>query len=242
METCDWRAIKVFSSTGECSNAEDMAYLMSLGGSKPVIEYCGGTEIGGAYLSSTVVEPNYPSLFSTPTMGMDFIIIDEKGLPAKTGEVAIIAPALGLSTQLLNNDHHHLYFENMPKGPKGELLRRHGDAIKQLDNGYYCLLGRVDDAMNLGGIKVSAAEIERALVGIPNVIETAAIGRPGEHGFNQLIIYAVTAQINEKDALLQHMQQKINQTLNPLFKIHDIVLVETLPKTASNKIIRRALR
>ena len=50
MEKLDWSAIDIFSSTGECSNPEDMLYLMSLAGYKPIIEYCGGTEIGGAYL------------------------------------------------------------------------------------------------------------------------------------------------------------------------------------------------
>ena len=66
MEQLNWNAIKVFSSTGECSNPDDMSYLMSLAGNKPVIEYCGGTEIGGAYVSSTVVQENIPALFPHP--------------------------------------------------------------------------------------------------------------------------------------------------------------------------------
>ena len=74
-----------------------MLYLMSLAGYKPVIEYCGGTEIGGAYISSTLSEKNYPSLFTTPTMGLDFILIDETGRPAQEGEVALIPPSMGLS-------------------------------------------------------------------------------------------------------------------------------------------------
>src|SRR3990167_10796220 len=82
METLNWQTIKIFSSTGECSNESDMSYLMKLGGGKPIIEYCGGTEIGGAYLSSTVIQDNYPAQFSTPTMGTQFFILDEKGLPA----------------------------------------------------------------------------------------------------------------------------------------------------------------
>ncbi len=95
MEGLDWHAIKVFSSTGECSNAEDMQYLMSLANNKPIIEYCGGTEIGGAYLSSTVIQHNYPHQFSTTTMGLNFISIDDAGTPADRSEVAILPPSLG---------------------------------------------------------------------------------------------------------------------------------------------------
>ena len=97
MDGLNWSMIKVFTSTGECSNPNDMLYLMSLAGYKPVIEYCGGTEIGGAYLSSTVIENNCPSLFSTPAMGMNLIILNEDGKPATEGEVAIIPPSMGLS-------------------------------------------------------------------------------------------------------------------------------------------------
>ncbi len=243
MEKLDWRCIKLFSSTGECSNAEDMLYLMSLAGYKPIIEYCGGTEIGGAYLTSTLIQKNYPSLFSTPAMGIDISILDERGLETNEGEVAIIPPSMGLSTQLLNADHHQIYYANMPKTKEGFILRRHGDQIKKLKNGYFCILGRVDDTMNLGGIKISAAEIERALVGISDIKECAAIAiSPSGNGPSQLVIYAATDTKLEKNEIRKIMQQRINTHLNPLFKIHDVVFVAELPKTASNKIMRRLLR
>jgi len=243
MENLDWNKIKVFSSTGECSNCEDMLYLMSLANCKPIIEYCGGTEIGGAYLTSTVIEDNYLSAFSTPALGSDFILIDEEGLPSNIGEVALLTPALGLSTELLNADQHQVYFANMPKSPTGKLLRRHGDQVQRLENGYYRVLGRVDDTMNLSGIKISAAEIERAIAGIDDIIESAAIpATPPNNGPTQLIIYAVNQKPLEKENVIQAMQKKINRHLNPLFKIYDLVFVSELPKTASNKIMRRVLK
>ena len=242
MEGLDWSAINVFSSTGECSNENDMSYLMSLAGGKPVIEYCGGTEIGGAYLSSTVVEINKPAQFSTPTMGSHFTILNEMGITADIGEVAIIPPAIGLSTTLLNANHHHVYFEGMPQ-IEGMVLRRHGDQIERLADDYYRILGRVDDTMNLGGIKVSAAEIERALIGIDDVFETAAIALPAANqGPNQLTVFAASNKPLDKPKLLAAMQQRINELLNPLFRIHDVIIVQELPKTASNKIMRRLLR
>jgi acetyl-CoA synthetase len=242
MENLDWTQIKLFTSTGECSNPNDMRYLMSLAGNKPVIEYCGGTEIGGAYVTSTLVEANYPSLFSTPAMGIDFVILDEEGGLATQGEVALIPPSIGLSTELLNGNHAEVYYANMPM-MADKVLRRHGDQIKQFDNGYYCMLGRADDAMNLGGIKTSSAEIERALANFEQIDEVAAIAIPPlQNGPSQLIIYAATKENLDKTTLLKSMQKRLSSELNPLFKIYDVILISALPKTASNKIMRRILR
>ncbi len=243
MEGLDWRALRRFSSTAECSNAEDMLYLMYLAGYKPIIEYCGGTETGGAYISSTMIQPNYPSVFTTPVMGMDFVIIDENGNLAENGEAALIPPSIGLSFELINADHHEVYYANMPTLSDGRTLRRHGDHLLRLHDQHYCILGRVDDTMKLGGIKISSAEIERVLVGVEGIIETAAIAvSPPTNGPSRLIIYAATSQNVDKESIKKTMQIRINQHLNPLFKIYDIVLVRELPKTASNKIMRRILR
>ena len=97
METLDWSHIKLFSSTGECSNIEDMLYLMVLAQYRPIIEYCGGTEIGGAYVTGTVVQPAAPAAFTTSTLGLDFVILDEQGQLSNKGEVALIPPSIGLS-------------------------------------------------------------------------------------------------------------------------------------------------
>lgn len=240
MENLDWHCIKLFSSTGECSNPEDMLYLMSLAGYKPIIEYCGGTETGGGYVTSTLLQKNYPSLFSTAAMGINFAIVDEHGNPTDNGEVALIPPSIGLSVELLNADHHHIYYDGMPK-TNGKILRRHGDQIKQLENRYYEMLGRIDDAMNLGGIKLSAIEIERVLTGLPLINEVAAIAI-SHQGPDKLIIFAVTSANLDKITVMKEMQQRINSQLNPLFKIHDVIFIKELPKTASNKTMRRVLR
>lgn len=242
MEGLNWQHIKCFSSTGECSNPEDMFYLMWLGQYKPVIEYCGGTEIGGAYVSSTMIENNYPSLFTTPVMGIDFTILDEAGQISNLGEVSIIPPSIGLSVKLLNADHEKVYYNGMSL-QNGVPLRRHGDQIYRYPKQLYSILGRVDDTMNLGGIKVSAAEIERVLTDLTPIHETAAISiKPQDNGLSLLVIYAATSSHPDKSEMMKVMQKRINQYLNPLFKIHDIVFVEELPKTASNKIMRRVLR
>jgi acetyl-CoA synthetase len=239
MQGLDWSGIKAFSSTGECSNPGDMLYLMSLAGYKPVIEYCGGTEIGGAYITGTLVQPAAPATFSTPALGLDLVILDEDGQATDKGEAFIIPPSIGLSSELLNKNHHQVYFANTPlfKTP----LRRHGDKIERLPNGYYRALGRVDDTMNLGGIKVSATEIEQVLNRVAGIVETVAIAiSPIAGGPSQLIIYAVVVPEVEKsqEKLKMVLQDAIRQHLNPLFKIYDLVIIDKLPRTASNKVMR----
>jgi len=243
LQGLDWSAIKAFSSTGECSNPEDMLWLMSrAAGYRPVIEYCGGTEIGGGYLTGTLVQPCLPATFTTPALGMNLVILDDSGTTADQGEAFLIPPALGLSTELLNRDHHQVYFAHTPAFTVP--LRRHGDQIERLANGYYRAHGRVDDTMNLGGIKVSAAEIEQILNTVAGIQETAAIAvPPPEGGPDQLVVYAVVApEPRDTAALQKKLQAAIAQRLNPLFKIQAVVILPSLPRTASNKVMRRVLR
>ncbi len=241
----DWSALRCFGSTGEASNADDYLYLMMLAGYRPVIEYCGGTEIGGGYLTGTLVQSASPATFTTAALGSQFVLLDEDGLPASNGEVFLVPPTLGYSQRLANRDHHEVYFAGTPAGPHGELLRRHGDQIERLPGGFFRAHGRTDDTMNLGGIKVSSAEIERVLDGVAGVARTAAVAvSPAGGGPSLLVVYAVTHAGNTagKTALQAEMQRAIKEKLNPLFRIADLVLVDALPVTASNKILRRELR
>jgi acetyl-CoA synthetase len=244
MEGLDWSRIRLFSSTGEASNPSDMAYLMGLAGGRPVIEYCGGTEIGGGYLTGTVVQPAVPGSFTTPALGIDLRILDEEGRRAASGEVFLVAPSIGLSQRLLNADHHEVYYAGTPK-IEGLTLRRHGDHIEQLDGGYFRVVGRVDDAMNLGGIKVAAADIERAVAGVEGVAETAAVAiAPRDGGPGRLVVFAVPVPGHHVDveSWRSAMQERIGTRLNPLFKVHQVVAIDALPRTASAKVMRRRLR
>lgn len=241
----DWSHIKVFSSTGEPSNPGDYLYLMSLANYRPVIEYCGGTEIGGGFVCGTVVQPASPSTFTTPAFGISFYILDDKNQETEIGELFLVPPSIGLSNRLINRDHHEVYFTDTPPAPGGELLRRHGDEKQSLPGGYYRALGRADDTMNLGGIKISSAEIERVVTHVEGVSETAAIAvSPPGGGPSQLVVYAVPKPDAKPDKfeLRMGMQRAISKGLNPLFKVQDVIVVDSLPRTASNKVMRRVLR
>jgi acetyl-CoA synthetase len=246
MNGLDWSAIREFSSSGECSNPSDMLYLMNLAGNRPIIEYCGGTEIGGAYITGTVVQPCTPSTFTTPALGLDFVLLDDDRKPASKGEVFLIGPSIGLSTRLLNRDHDAVYFANTPSGPDGKPLRRHGDELESLPGGRWRVAGRSDDTMNLGGIKVACAEIERVLNRLPGVHETAAVAVPTPGGGpSRLVIFVVAAPDAKSpsvESFKPSFQQAIRTQLNPLFHVESVRLVSALPRTASNKVVRRELR
>lgn len=243
MEQFNWNNIKCFSSTGEVSNPTEMEYLMQLANNKPVIEYCGGTEIGGGYVTGTVVQPNIASAFSTQALGGEFVLFNDNNEVSTKGELFIIPPIMGLSTSLVNGNHFDIYYKNTPKY-KGKLLRRHGDALEQLENGYYKAQGRVDDAINLGGIKVSSVQIESVLNNLDFIKESAAIAaEPKGGGPSLLVVFYVEniSKLNDEEKLIQ-TKKIISKQLNPLFKVSDLVKIEVLPRTASNKVMRRKLR
>ncbi len=264
MKGLNWSSIKVYSSTGESSNPQDYLWLMAKAGYKPVIEYCGGTEIGGGYFTGTVVQPASPATFSTPALGLDLVIIDENERPADKGEVFLIPPSIGLSNSLLNKNHYKTYYEGTPNcdpsllGSLGKpikdqtagigyapILRRHGDEVSHISDTFYRAEGRADDTMNIGGIKTSAVEIERLLDLHTGIKETAAIAVPPKGGGpNMLVIYAVQQEGYdiEASALKKEFQEIIKKQLSPLFKVSEVLTTDQLPRTASNKIMRRILR
>ena len=241
MEGLDWHRIRLLASTAEPSTPEEMLYLMFLAGYRPIIEYCGGTEIGGGYVTGTVVQPCAPSTFTTPALGLDFVILDD-GHPARRGEVFLVPPSIGLSTDLLNYDNDKEYYAGVPKGPHEERLRRHGDQIERLGGGYYRHLGRIDDMININGVKTSSEEV-RSAIGNDLVYDSKpiAVDLDGS-GQHRLVVYAVPrdARLLGSDELRIQLrgefQRSIKANLNPLLAhVEDVVLVSELPQAGPGK-------
>jgi acetyl-CoA synthetase len=238
----DWSTVRVVSSTGEASNASDYAWLTNAAGGVPIIEYCGGTEIGGGYVTSTVLHPSFPSRFTTAALGVDVHLVGDDGIENNVGEVFLSVPSIGFSTTLLNRDHTEVYYDDVPD--IGVPIRRHGDQMERNENGLYRALGRVDDTMNLGGIKVSSAELEDAMGSVAGVSEVAAVAVSAVGGGpEKLVVFVVTERPEIGHELLQtELHAAIRSHINPLFHIADVVAVDALPRTESHKIMRRVLR
>ncbi|XP_057438803.1 probable acyl-activating enzyme 17, peroxisomal isoform X2 [Lotus japonicus] len=248
----DWSSIRCFGSSGEASSVDEYLWLMGRAHYKPVIEYCGGTEIGGGFITGSLLQAQSLAAFSTPAMGCELFILDDDGHPlpdnvAGIGELALGSLMLGASNTLLNADHYDVYFKGMPLW-NGKVLRRHGDILERTVRGYYHAHGRADDTMNLGGIKVSSVEIERVCNGVgSNILETAAIGVPPSGGGPEQLVIAVVLKNSSSTAEDLHklrisFNSALQKSLNPLFKVSQVVSVPSLPRTASNKVMRRVLR
>lgn len=248
----DWSAIRCFASTGEASSVDEYLWLMGRAQYKPIIEYCGGTEIGGGFVSGSLLQPQSLAAFSTPAMGCSLFILGDDGHPIPQnvpgmGELALGPLMFGASSTLLNADHYNVYFKGMPLW-NGKILRRHGDVFERTSRGYYHAHGRADDTMNLGGIKVSSVEIERICNAVDsNVLETAAIGVPPPQGGPEQLVIAVVFKDSDDstvdlDKLRISFNSAVQKKLNPLFRVSHVVPCSSLPRTATNKVMRRVLR
>ncbi|XP_057766900.1 probable acyl-activating enzyme 17, peroxisomal [Salvia miltiorrhiza] len=248
----DWSAIRCYASTGEASNVDEYLWLMSRAQYKPVIEYCGGTEIGGGFVTGSLLQNQSLAAFSTPAMGCSLFILGDDGVPIPQnhtgiGELALGSLMFGASSTLLNADHHSIYFKDMPIW-NGKVLRRHGDLFERTSKGYYRAHGRADDTMNLGGIKVSSVEIERICNAVSSdILETAAIGVPPPGGGPERLVVAIVFKDSDKplsdlSSLAASFNSALQKKLNPLFKVSEIIALSCLPRTATNKVMRRVLR
>ncbi|XP_028082035.1 probable acyl-activating enzyme 17, peroxisomal isoform X1 [Camellia sinensis] len=248
----DWSAIRCFGSAGEASNVDEYLWLMGRAGYKPIIEYCGGTEIGGGFVTGSLLQPQSLAAFSTPAMGCSLFIIGSDRIinppiVPGIGELALGPLMFGDSNTLLNADHYNVYFKGMPVW-NGKVVRRHGDVSDLTSRGYYHAHGRADDTMNLGGIKVSSVEIERICNAVDNnILETAAVGVPPQGGGPERLVIAVVFKDSSESATdLNKLRMAFNSALqnkrNPLFMVSQIVPIPALPRTATNKVMRKVLR
>jgi acetyl-CoA synthetase len=156
--------------------------------------------------------------------------------------VFLVPPSIGLSNDLLNYNHRQEYYDGLPRGPNGELLRRHGDQVERLGGGYYRHHGRIDDMINVNGVKTSSEEI-RNVIADDAVYDAKPIAVDVDgSGQHRLVIYAVPRDPANVDSqklrarLRKDFQKSIKTKLNPLLAhVHDVVLVPELPQAGPGK-------
>ncbi|KAL2930662.1 putative acyl-activating enzyme 18 peroxisomal [Bienertia sinuspersici] len=235
MDGLNWTSVRVFASSGEASNVDDDLWLSSRSYYKPIIECCGGTELAGSYLQSSLLQPLAFGTFNTPTVSTGFVILNDHGNPfpedqACEGEVALFPLMLGATDRLLNADHEEVYFKGMPLY-KGMRLRRHGDIVKRTVGGYYF---------------TSSVEIERVCNQTDdNMLETAAVGAASpEGGPEMLVVFVVMKEKIDADPEKLRIQfsKAIQHSLNPLFKVRLVKILPEFPRTVTGKLLRRVLR
>ncbi len=242
----DLSSLKVLGSVGEPINEEAWHwYHDHVGKNKcPIVDTWWQTETGGIMLSPIAgITPTKPSYATLPLPGVQPVILDEQGNELKgnsvQGNLCIKFPWPGM-IRTLYGDHNRCrqtYFETY----KGMYFT--GDGVKRDEDGYYRILGRVDDVINVSGHRMGTAEVENAINEHPLVIESAVVGYP--HDIKGQGIYAfVIADSSQRSeqSLVNEIRGTVNKIIGPIAKPDKVQIVTGLPKTRSGKIMRRILR
>jgi acetyl-CoA synthetase len=239
----DLSSLRAFTSTGEPWNEAPWQWLFGRVGEgrRPIINYSGGTEIGGGILTCYPVLPIDPISFSGPVVGMDVDVVDEQGNPVvdQVGELVVRNTWPGMTHGFWQDPERYLeaYWSALPD------IWVHGDLAVRNGAGFWFVTGRSDDTLKLAGKRVGPAEIESAMVGHPAVGEAAAIGVPDEVKGQSLVCFAVlvpgaAAGPELEQAVRQLVADRLGRPMAPS-RVH---FVEGLPKTRNGKILRRIIR
>jgi len=239
---CDLSSLRLLGSVGEPINPEAWVwYWKVIGrGNCPVVDTWWQTETGNILITPlpgvTVLKPGSAT---RPFPGIDAEVLDEQGQPAKAGYLVLRKPWPGMLRGIWGDPDRFVkqYWSKYAD------IYFTGDGAKRDKDGYFWLLGRVDDVMNVSGHRVSTMEVESALVDHKQVAEAAVIGK--NHDIKGQAIAAfvtVKAGINGSKALQDELKQHVAKKIGALARPDDIIFSAELPKTRSGKIMRRLLR
>jgi acetyl-CoA synthetase len=227
---------------GEPINPEAWVWYWKVigGGRCPVVDTWWQTETGHIMITPlpgmTTLKPGSAT---RPFPGIDAEVVNDKGDPAKAGYLVIKQPWPGMLRGIYRDPQRFVaqYWSRFP----GVYFT--GDGAKMDDDGYFWLLGRVDDVMNISGHRVSTMEVESALVDHPLVAEAAVIGRPHEIK-GQAIAAFVTIRDGHQGTreLMEEIKAHVAKKIGALARPDDLIYASDLPKTRSGKIMRRLLR
>jgi acetyl-CoA synthetase len=241
----DLSSLRLIGTVGEPINPEAWIwYHATIGGGRcPVVDTWWQTETGAIMITPLPgVVATKPGSATVPFPGISADVVDDAGESVSLGGggyLVITKPWPAMARTIYGDDQRYVdtYWSRFP----GRYFP--GDGAKRDDEGYFWLLGRVDDIMLVSGHNISTTEVESALVSHPSVAEAAVIGRRDELT-GQAIAAFVTlrAGVEGDEDLLQELRDHVSQTLGPIAKPKSIVFTDDLPKTRSGKIMRRLLQ
>jgi acetyl-CoA synthetase len=241
----DLSSLRTFVTTGEPWNPGPYRFLFEEvgGGRVPIINCSGGTEVGACFLSPTPVAAIKECSLGGPALGMAMDVVDEAGNSlvgtGEVGELVCRKPFPGMTRGFWGEPQRYLetYWSRLPG------VWVHGDWASVDEDGYWFLHGRSDDTLNIAGKRVGPAELESAAVGHPAVREAAAVGLPHEvKGETAWIFACLLPGVEPTAELAADVAAHVAGELGKAFKPERVVFVDSLPKTRSAKIMRRAVR
>ena len=208
----------------------------------PILNWTGGTEIGGGILCGNVLTPLKPCAFAGAIPGMAADVVDEAGnstAPGEVGELVLRFPSIGLSRGLWKDPERYVetYWEMF-----GDLWRQ-GDWASRDEDGMWYVHGRSDDTIKVSGKRTGPAEIEGLLMASGRVSEAAVIGLPDPIKGQAVGCVCVPAPgVVADDALAAELIEAVVRGMGRSFRPSRILFVDDLPKTRSMKIMRRVVR
>jgi acetyl-CoA synthetase len=237
----DLSAVRTIGSTGEPWDADSYEWLArdAFGGRVPIINFSGGTEVGGSFLAPYPVEPIRSCSLGGPSLGMDVDVVDEAARPVRgrVGELVCRQPWPAMTRGIWRDRERYLeaYWTTFPG------MWRHGDHALVDDDGQWFLLGRSDDVMNVAGKRLAPAEVEAVLITHPAVAEAAAVGVPDPKKGEAVWVFWVPRAGTTED-VSDVLREMVGAELGKPFTPGLVRRVGQLPKTRSAKIMRRAVR
>lgn len=246
----DLSSVRVLGSTGEPWDPESYEWLARdvFGSRVPVINFSGGTEVGGSFLCPYPVEDIRSCSLGGPALGMDVDVVDDAARPVRgeIGELVCRQPWPSMTRGIWNDDatghrYHEAYWSTFGG------LWRHGDYALVDQDGSWFILGRSDDVMNVAGKRVAPGEIESVVAADAAVAESAVIGVPdATKGEAVWVFYVATpgqaAGAEDEAAVAARVCTLVAEEVGKPFAPSRVVRVAQLPKTRSAKILRRAIR
>ena len=240
----DLSLLRLLGTVGEPINPEAWRwYHRVIGKGKcPIIDTWWQTETGMFMITPLPVTPLKPGSATKPFPGLEADIYDESGKPVAVGEEGFLVlknpwPAMMRTIYKDPDRYVQQYWTKYP----GVYFT--GDSARKDADGYYWVIGRVDDVLKVSGYRLGTAEVESALVSHPAVAEAAAIGLPHEIKGHAIHTYVMLkAGYEPSEALAEELKAHVGHEMGPIAKPEKITFVKQLPKTRSGKIMRRVLK
>ena len=243
----DLSTLRLLGTVGEPINPAAWKWYYEVIGNKkcPIVDTWWQTETGGIMLSAS---PNLglvslkPGSATFPLPGIDADIVDEKGNSVgleEKGFIVIKRPWPGMFLTLYNDSERYkqVYWEKFPG------YYYPGDYAVRDKDGYFWLLGRADEVLNVAGHRLGTIEIEDAMVEHPAVAEAAVAGKPDEIKGEAIVVFAILQKGNEPtDELRTELFNHVRTVLGPVATPEEIHFVNMVPKTRSGKIMRRVVK
>jgi acetyl-CoA synthetase len=245
VERYDLSHLRLAVSTGEAWTPDAWTWMFEKVCQKriPILNYSGGTEIGGAIVSGTLLHPMKPCAFGGPVPAMGADVVDELGRsvgPGGSGELVLRLPSIGMTRGLWHDPERYIesYWDKIPG------LWWHGDRAAIDEDGYWYILGRSDDTLKIAGKRTGPSEIEALAMATGLVAEVAAIGVPNAvKGETVVLVATPSRRVSMDDTERNRMlSDAVVSGLGIPFKPTAVLLVPDLPKTRNMKIMRRVVR